>query len=56
MMRKYFRFVVYLFVVIAFSTANADAYVDFFRAVDIDNASGVAALLARGFDPNTLSE
>jgi len=54
-MRKYFKYVVYLFVVVAFSKANADAYVDYFRAVDTDNASGVAALLARGFDPNTLS-
>ena len=54
-MRKYFKYVVYLFVVLAFSSANADAYVDYFRAVDTDNASGVAALLARGLDPNTLS-
>jgi len=54
-MRKYFKYVVYLFVVLTFSKVNADAYVDYFRAVDTDNASGVAALLARGFDPNTLS-
>lgn len=54
-MRKYFQFAIYLIVIIGFSTANADAYVDYFRAVDTDNASGVAALLERGFDPNTLS-
>jgi ankyrin repeat protein len=30
--------------------------VNFFRAVDVDNADGVQEILARGFDPNTLSE
>lgn len=34
----------------------ADAYVDFFRAVGVDNADTVKELLARGFDPNTKSE
>jgi len=38
------------------SSARADSYVDFFRAVNVDNASTVAELLERGFDPNTLSE
>ena len=54
-MRNYFKYAFYLIVLIAFSKAHADAYVDYFRAVDTDNADGVAALLARGFDPNTLS-
>jgi len=54
-MRNYFRCLFYLFVTLAFTTAMADSYVDYFRAVDTDNADGVAALLARGFDPNTLS-
>jgi len=54
-MRNYFKYAVYLYVLIAFSKVHADAYVDYFRAVDTDNADGVAALLARGFDPNTLS-
>lgn len=56
MITKYIRFVVYLFVITGFSYAGADAYVDFFRAVNVDNASTVAELLAKGFDPNTLSE
>ncbi len=54
-MRKYFQLAIYLIVMIGVSKAHADAYVDYFRAVDTDNASGVAALLERGFDPNTLS-
>lgn len=32
--------------------AFADAYVDFFRAVKIDDAGKVGSLLARGLDPN----
>ena len=32
--------------------AHADAYVDFFRAVKIDDAGKVRSLLARGLDPN----
>ncbi len=33
--------------------ARAGAYEDFFRAIDVDNASGLHDLLARGMDPNT---
>lgn len=36
--------------------ARADAYVDFFRAVNVDNVRGVRQLLERGFDPNARSE
>lgn len=53
---QYFRYLLYGFVITVFSTARADSYVDFFRAVNVDNAGTVAELLARGFDPNTLSE
>ena len=35
--------------------ANYDS-VDFFRAVNTDNASGVARALSEGFDPNALDE
>lgn len=38
------------------STASAGTYEDFFRYVNVDNASGVRQLLKEGFDPNTLSE
>jgi hypothetical protein len=55
-MAKYLRLLIYLFVITAFRPAVADAYVDFFRAVNVDNAGTVAQLLAKGFDPNTLSE
>ena len=52
MMRKYFRLVAYLVVVMTTSWASADDAVDFFRAVNVDNDRAVRALLARGFDPN----
>lgn len=55
-MRNYFRFTAYLFVITFAIQANASSYVDFFRAVNVDNAGKVAELLNRGFDPNTLSE
>lgn len=55
-MRKYFRFAVYLFAVIAFSVCKADERVDFFRAVGVDDARTVRQLLEQGFDPNTPSE
>jgi ankyrin repeat protein len=55
-MRKYFRFSFYLFVLFAILGAGASSYVDFFRAVNVDNAGKVKELLSRGFDPNTLSE
>lgn len=32
---------------------HAGAYEDFFRAVELDNDAAIAALLRRGFDPNT---
>jgi len=56
MMRKYFRFSFYLFVITVVFNANANSYVDFFRAVNVDNVGTVAELLNRGFDPNTVSE
>jgi len=56
MMRKYFRFSFYIVVITAIFNANANSYVDFFRAVNVDNAGTVAELLNRGFDPNTVSE
>ncbi|NRF69789.1 ankyrin repeat domain-containing protein [Aquincola sp. S2] len=36
--------------------ARAGSYEDFFKAVSVDNAAGVQALLQRGFDPNSRSE
>lgn len=53
---KYFKYVVHLIVAMHFSAASAGAYEDYFRAVEVDNAEGVRALLGRGFDPNTPDE
>lgn len=36
--------------------ASADSYVEFFRAVEVDNAPVVSELLRRGFDPNAVDE
>ena len=49
---KYFRFTLYLFVLIGFGVANADQSVTFFRAVNVDNDRTVKELLAAGMDPN----
>jgi ankyrin repeat protein len=53
-MRIYFRYFLYLIVLIGFSSSNAGSYDDFFAAVERDSAPMVASLLERGFDPNTL--
>jgi ankyrin repeat protein len=50
----YLRKVFYLFVIIGFSTVNAGSYDDFFQAIKIDDANAVLALLAKGFDPNSV--
>ena len=45
---------IYLYVFAGFFLAHAGSYEDFFAAVKKDDAATVAALLARGLDPNTL--
>jgi uncharacterized protein len=55
-MKLYSKFIAYLIVATAVSTASAGSYEDFFRAVNVDNAGLVKDLLARGFDPNSASE
>jgi uncharacterized protein len=52
-MKRYLRYLAYLIVVMAFSAARAGAYEDFFAAVNRDDDRAVAALLERGFDPNS---
>lgn len=54
-MRILFKFVLYVLVITSNGIARADSYVDFFRAVNTDNARTVNELLAKGFDPNTRS-
>ena len=55
-MRKYFQLALYLIVIFANFNVHADDKVDFFRAVNVDDDRTVRALLARGFDPNTLDQ
>ena len=55
-MRKYLKSVLYLVVFFGTSTCLANSYVDFFRAVNVDNTSTVRSLLTRGFDPNAADE
>jgi ankyrin repeat protein len=55
-MKFWLKFVLYLSVAVHFCSARADSYVDFFRAVERDDARTVAALLQRGFDPNAPNE
>ena len=52
-MMFYFKRLVYLYVFIGLSIANAGSYEDFFVAIRKDDASTVQSLLQRGFDPNT---
>lgn len=53
-MRIYFRYFAYLIVIFGFFSAHAGSYDDFFGAIQRDDAQAVRALLARGFDPNTV--
>lgn len=56
-MKKYlvehFRKLIYLFLVVGFSAAQAGSYEDFFSAIQQDNPVKLQALLERGFDANT---
>ncbi len=56
MMRKYFKYLIYLLLASVLFSALAGAREDFFRAVNVDNARTVSALLASGFDPNAADE
>lgn len=50
-----FKCVIYFIVLYCFFPVIAGSYDDFFKALKSDEAPVVAAVLARGFDPNTLS-
>jgi ankyrin repeat protein len=54
-MRSKIKYAIYLIVFAWFSCANAGSYDDFFNAIQQDDPSVVRALLARGFDPNTVN-
>ena len=55
MLRKYFRFIVYLIVYIGYSSASSGSYDDFFKAIKEDNPVVLNNLMNRGFDVNTIS-
>jgi len=55
-MRKYFKYFIYLYVFIGFSSAEAGSFDAFFRAIKLDNDATVSSLIAVGFDPNSPSE
>ncbi len=49
----YIRSVIYLIVFFTYSICNAGSYDDFFKAIQLDDASSLTLLLTRGFDGNT---
>lgn len=53
---KHFKYLIYLFVSIGVSVANAGSYGDFFAALTFDRPAEVQHLLDKGFDPNSPSE
>ena len=55
-MKKYFKYLLYLYVFIGYSLVKAGSYDDFISALHFDRPEVVERLLARGFDPNTPNE
>ena len=52
-MRKYFKYAIYLVVLIRYSSVFSGSYDDFFIAIKRDDVATVQNLLQRGFDVNT---
>ena len=52
-MKYYFKYFIYLYVLIGFSSIKAGSYDDFFKAIELDQPEVVTALLQRGFDPDS---
>ena len=55
-MRKLFKYLTQGILAIGFSCAQAGAYEDFFKAVELDDGRTITSLLRRGFDVNSPSE
>ncbi len=55
-LKRYLTFVFHLSLASCISAFASSAYVDYFRAVNVDNPGIVKDLLARGFDPNAPNE
>jgi ankyrin repeat protein len=51
---KHLKSFLYVVVLMAYSSAMAGSYEDFFSAIDRDDGRSITALLQRGFDPNSL--
>lgn len=56
MLKKHIRYLIYIIVVMCFGSVHGGSFDDFFIAIRNDNASAIADLLKRGFDPNTRDE
>lgn len=56
MLRKHFKSLIYLLVFSLFGGVHAGSFVDFFRAIQLDDHRTVKLLLKRGFDGNTSDE
>ena len=56
MLKSFLKYLAYLVMVIGFSSARAGAYEDYFKAVNLNDATVLQGLLARGFDPNSRDE
>ena len=50
-----FKNLIYIIVLYSYSVCHAGSFEDFFAAIKQDDASTVASLLSRRFDPNTLN-
>jgi uncharacterized protein len=53
-LKLFLRYVIYLVITLGVSSSRAGPNEDFFFAVQRDDEGSVAALLKRGFDPNTV--
>ncbi|MCG3188336.1 MAG: hypothetical protein LKCHEGNO_00314 [Burkholderiaceae bacterium] len=51
-MRIYLKLTLYIFAILTVSLARAGSFDDFFQAIRANDATTVASLLERGFDPN----
>ena len=56
MLKKNLRRLLYLLVAVVVFPAFSGSYEDYFRAIENNDHRAVAALLGRGFDPNTRDE
>lgn len=52
-MRKYLKYLSYIFIAVSISSAFAISYEDFFIAITRNDGRAITALVERGFDPNT---